>query len=54
MRRLDSWSRVLIVVVGFLVALCPVAAHADSKLRVVLIVPFDATPHGRAPKARVD
>jgi tetratricopeptide (TPR) repeat protein len=44
MRRLDSWSRVLIVVVGFLVALCPVAAHADSKLRVVLIVPFDATP----------
>src|SRR5262252_4839620 len=44
MRRFDSWSRVVIVVVGLLVTLCPAAAQADSKLRVVLIVPFDATP----------
>jgi tetratricopeptide (TPR) repeat protein len=44
MRRLDSWSRMLIALVALLIALCPAAAHADSKLRVVLIVPFDGTP----------
>jgi tetratricopeptide (TPR) repeat protein len=44
MRRVESWSHMLIVLAGLLLALCPVAAHADSKLRVVLIVPFDGTP----------
>src|SRR5262245_65358865 len=44
MRRFHSWSRVVIVLVGLLVALCPAATHADSKLRIVLIVPFDGTP----------
>ena len=44
MRRLDSWSRMLIACGGLLLALCQGAAHADSKLRIVLIVPFDGTP----------
>ena len=42
MRRLGRRSRIGAMLAGLL-ALCAAGAHADSKLRIVVIVPFDAT-----------
>jgi tetratricopeptide (TPR) repeat protein len=42
MRRLSRRSRIGAMLAGLL-ALCAAGAHADSKLRIVVILPFDAT-----------
>jgi tetratricopeptide (TPR) repeat protein len=42
MRRLGWWSRIVAMLVGLL-ALSVAGGQADSKLRIVVIVPFDAT-----------
>jgi tetratricopeptide (TPR) repeat protein len=42
MRRLGGWSRIVATLAGLL-ALSAVGGQADSKLRIVVIVPFDGT-----------